>query len=449
VTRVRKPSPDELQVEKIGLGYVGTLVSQGIALSFDRIVESRGEIQGELTVERAPEGHLLRAKFSASSRADRDATARDLGGRSNNIVWRDVLESFCLEVLKSERVGQPFEQVGTEPPAADVDWLLRPLLERGQPTIVFGEGDAGKSTLAAAAAVMVKTGFTTITGWEVTTPGEVLVVDWEDQRLQWNDRVAGYARAMGVAPPSIHYRRGMGTSLPDQLHEIAQHIAQHDVALLIVDSVGLAMPTRGDGADANEAALRLFAALRHLSVTTLLLDHVAGADVGAEKSVLKPYGSVYKKWLARSVWELRAMAPTPDAMHVGLYHSKFNAGPKSQPMGLAIYHGPGEIMLTREDLDMAEANSAIPLHSRIYTLLLAGGKDVRALSEALNEPPNKIRSVLSRMAEMGKVSKLPGKAGIWAALARPSVQAQQEAQQMLRSGVVAAPVGNREEPQWD
>ena len=41
-------------------------------LKLVRALQARGEIVGELTVERAPEGHLLRARFSASSRADRD-----------------------------------------------------------------------------------------------------------------------------------------------------------------------------------------------------------------------------------------------------------------------------------------------------------------------------------------------------------------------------------------
>lgn len=440
MARRRTPDPDELTVERVGLGYVGSLVSQGLTLALDRIVEARGEIVGELTVERAPEGHLLRAKFSASSRMDRDQTAKDLGHRSNNVAWREVLEAFCLRVLEQERAGQPFEEVGTDEPAGDVQWQLYPLLEHGQPTIVFGEGDAGKSTLAAAVAVMVRTGTPAIEGWRVDRPGNVLVVDWEDQRLQWNDRVAGVARGIGLKPPAIFYRRGMGTPLTDQIHELAQHIAQHDVALLIVDSVGLAMPSRGDGADANESALRLFAALRHLSVTTLLLDHVAGVDVGAERTVLKPYGSVYKKWLARSVWEMRALAPSPDAMHVALYHSKFNAGPKSQPVGLAIHHGIGELLFTREDLDAAEANSPIPLHSRIYTLLLTGGKDVRSLGEALNEQPNKLRSVLSRMASMGLVTKLPGKGGIWAAVYRGPSEAQHEAQHVAQPEPAGTPM---------
>ncbi len=446
--RTRDPlidAPGELAVARVGLGYVGTLVEQGLSISFDRIFESRGEVMGELTVERAPEGHLLRAKFSASSRSDRDATARDLGGRSNNVVWRDVLETFCLRVLEAERTGQPFDQVGALPPLAELDWLLRPMLVRGEPTILFGAGDAGKSLFAAACAFMVRTGVQVIGGFAPARPGaEVLVIDWEDQRQQWNDRIAAIAKAAGVEPPQIGYRRGMGVPLTDQLHDLAQHVEQQHVALLIVDSVGLAMPARSDGADANEAALRLFSALRHLSVTTLLIDHIAGADVGQEKLATKPYGSVYKAWMARSVWQLRAGSTTPDGvLHVGLWHTKFNAGPKHASLGLGIHFGPGEILIAREEIEDEELNAAMPLHSRIYNALLMGGKTSAQLAALLDEPGNKVRAVLGRMLDRQMAAQLEGRGRdkVWvvvtgrepaASVGRTST-AQHVEQQVLRS----------------
>jgi hypothetical protein len=234
-----------------------------------------------------------------------------------------------------------------------------------------------------------------------------------------------------IEPPRFCYRQGTGP-LTDQLHEVAQHVAQHGDRLLIVDSVGLAMPSRSDGADANEGALKLFSALRHLGLTTLLIDHVAGADMGREGAVAKPYGSVYKFNLARNIFELRAGAPTPDGTHhLGLYHRKSNRTAKLPPVGVAIHHEPGSIWLEAEELEAAEANAAIPLHSRIHALLLSGGRDVKAIAEAANSQPNTVRAVLSRMQGMGMVTKLPGKNGIWAAVALGRADAaQHEAQRV-------------------
>lgn len=452
MTRGRKPDPDELQVERVGLGYVGTLISEGIVVAFDRIVQARGEVMGELTVERAPEGHLLIAKFSASSRADREQTARDLGGRSNNVVWRDVLEQFCLRVLSEERAGEPFESVGTEPPAPELDWLLRPFLVRGEPTILFGEGDAGKSTIAAAIAVMARTGVPVIEGWQPRRPPSgVLVMDWEGQQRQWNDRIAAAARGVGIEPPQICYRRGMGTALTDQIHDVAQHLAQHKDELLIVDSVGLAEPTRSEGADANESAKRMFSALGHLRVTSLLIDHVAGVDVGADRLAAKPYGSVFKKWLARSVWQLRAGATDPDGtMHVALYHDKFNAGEKHAPMGLSLHRGGGELLFQREEITDERLEAGQPLATRIYALLLAGGKSAPQLAKALDEPGNKIRSVLNRMQKGQYVQRLD-RSDIWVPVAHHQPPgALQSATGATPTATVAPTSGarNEEDEQW-
>lgn len=445
--RRRAPDPDELQVEKVGLGYVGTLVSQGVTLSLDRIYEARGEVVGELTVERAPEGHLLRAKFSASDRRDREQTARDLGTRSNNLVWRDVLEHFCLRVLEGERTGQPFEQVGTAPVAKELDWLLRPFLVRGETTTLFGEGDAGKSTLAALIAVMVRTGGTTLEGWTVARTGGVLIVDYEGQFRQWNDRIAQIARGLGFEPPQVCYRRGMGVPFTDQIHEVAQHVAQHGDELVIVDSVGLAEPTRSDGGDANDATRRLFAALGHLPTTNLLLDHVAGSDLNREERAVKPYGSVYKKWLSRSVWQMRAGSTDPDGtMHVALYQDKFNDDVRwgnGAPMGIRIVRADGEIAFFREEVTDEKLEADKPLSTRVYTALLAGGKTVKKLSEYLGDDDAKVRTALSRLRKQGFVQKLSD--GSWGAVMRDEMPGAQRVTQHVMPASDASSEGGEDQ----
>lgn len=435
--RRRAPDPDELAVERVGLGYVGTLVSQGVTLALDRIYETRGEIVGELTVERAPEGHLLRARFSASSRADREQTAIDLGKRSNNIVWRDVLEQFCLRVLDQERGGQPFIVLGEGDVAEEVLFCMRPILPLSRPVVVFGEGGVGKSTVAAAVAVSVASGLSAVEGWTVEQPGPVLVLDWEADHAEWSMLIASIANGLGIeVPKNIHYRRGTGP-LPDQLPDIAQHVAQHGTVLVIVDSVGLAMPSRAEGADANEGALKLFSALRHLQLTTLLVDHIAGVNMGAERGAPKMYGSVYKWNLARNVFELRAQPDPPEdsAMHVGLYHRKSNRTAKVGPIGLAVHHSPGEILITTEELDSIEANPAIGLASRIHTLLLAGGKTARDIAKAVGSSEGTVRTTLNRLAAEGRVTKLKARQGreiVWAAAVPAGVHLSGEVQHVTQ-----------------
>ena len=108
-------------------------------------------------------------------------------------------------------------------------------------------------------------------------------------------------------------------------------------------------------------------------------------------------------------------------MHVLLTHTKFNAGPKSSPVGLAIYHGSTELAIVREEIPEIEANEAIPLHSRLHTLLLSGGKTVKTLARSTGATEGTVRMTLKRMAEMDMAQQHarhrtedtaePGKAG--------------------------------------
>lgn len=429
--------PDELEVEHVGLGYVGTLMPAGVVFSVDRIVHQRGDLMAELTVERAPEGHVFVGRFNLSDVGERRRTAAYLGERTNNVDWTGALEELCLAVLHGERAGKPFEMLGEHDVAeAEVTYLMAPLLVEGRPNVIYGEGGAGKSTVAAAAALAIASGVAVVPGWVPVDKAGVLIVDWEADLPEWDALISTLAKGRGIRRAEyakrLHYRAGAGP-ITDSLDEIAQHIAQHDVRLLIIDSVGLAMPSRSEGADANEGALKLFSALRILGITTLLIDHVAGVDMGKEGAVPKPYGSVYKYNLGRNLFELRAVPPAPDnVQRVALYHRKANRGPKRDPLGLAMHRGPGELTFQVEEVDGFEANVPIPVHARIERYLGDVGRaTVSDIADAAGVTREAARATLSRMARLGRVTRLPGggRNPSWGLVSnRARLEAQHEAQ---------------------
>ena len=75
----------------------------GWHLEVDRITESRGEMHGELTVIRSPEGHLMRQRINLTSSTARTSPARLLSCRSNHVEWGEVLERFCMQVVDAQR----------------------------------------------------------------------------------------------------------------------------------------------------------------------------------------------------------------------------------------------------------------------------------------------------------------------------------------------------------
>ena len=107
----------------------------------------------------------------------------------------------------------------------------------------------------------------------------------------------------------------MTRPLADDVERLAEVVAEHAIRLAIVDSVGLALGIGREAGDPADAVLRMHQALRHLGVTSVLVDHVAGADIAAGTTAAsRPYGSVYKLNAARDVWGFagstsRGMAP--------------------------------------------------------------------------------------------------------------------------------------------
>ena len=112
---------------------------------------------------------------------------------------------------------------------------------------------------------------------------------------------------------------------------------QHPTALVIFDSVAMAMSgsSTGDGA---EGAIRFFGLLDQLPTTRLLIDHVASDDVKEDEKKgppKKPYGSVFKTNSARNLW---AVTPWESDYSSGitLHHTKTNVMKRLPPMDVSV-----------------------------------------------------------------------------------------------------------------
>lgn len=408
---------DGLTVEHEGLGYRGFYVGEGLGLHVDRITESRGDVSGELTVAVAGQGHLMRARFNLSSMTARASTAKYLQSRvrmggEGRPDWAQVLESFCVQVLDLEREGTDVEVIGQQPPRTAPQFLLEPFLLGGNvSTILYGDGGTGKSTLAACAAVAVASGTTTFAGWKVAKQTDVLVLDWEVDGSDWNDLIALAAEGIGIKPPQIFYK-GCDRSLPSMLHEVAKEVTNREVGLVIVDSVGHAMPSSREGSSAEEGALRLFKALRQIGVPALLIDHKSKGE-----EAKGPYGSVYKMNAARAAWELRAgEEPDDDGdSHLALIHRKHNLTARMKPVGIRLSRSAGHILLRYEDIaDDERLVGAMTIPQRIERVLLRNRPmTLTAIADALGTGTKTVSTSIGRSDRFVKVGK-EGKADLWA-----------------------------------
>lgn len=408
-----------MRAEREGLGYRAAILDEGVSLSIDRIVESRGETYGELTVTRAPEGHLMRSRIALSSSNSRQGAAGYLARRARGPDWVGMLEAFCVDVLSQERQGSPAVPIGRRAPRPQVEFVLEPLLPVGKPTILYGQEGTGKSTLAANIAVAVASGQRTFSRWHVPRPRGVLVLDWEADEADWNDLVAAVAAGNGIEVPETIWHSACARPLTDDVHRVARLVQEHAVGLVIVDSVGLASPSTRDGADAAEGALRLFSGLRALGTTSLLIDHVNKSDESGRNS--RPYGSVYKPALARATYELRAGEQVDDdgTRHLALFHRKGNTTAKQAPVGIAVHRSDTECLLLWEPVELSDEAIAkgATLVDRLKDAMRLGTRTVEELAELTESDNGVIRATLNRHKKLFVAVSKPGeKANSWALL---------------------------------
>lgn len=434
-----------MKVERDGLGYRAAIVSEGISIAVERLTESRGETYGELSVARVPEGHVMRSRLSLTSSGARSGAAGYLARRAGGPDWTAILEDFCVAVLAREREGSPVVKVGKLPPRKSVEFLLDPMLPIGKPTILYGEEGTGKSTLASAIAVAVTTATPTFSRWSVPRQRGVLVLDWEGDGDDWNDLIAACSAGIGIEAPDVLYQACAGP-LTSDIHKVARTIAEHDVGLLIVDSVGMASPNARDGSDASEGAMRLFAGLRALGTTSLLIDHVNKSDNEGRAS--RPYGSVYKPALARATYELRAAEDSDEdgTRHLALFHRKGNQTRRQAPVGIAVHRTESEILLRWEPVMLADAKLAkgATLTDRIRDLLSDGALTVDEIADGTESSAAVIRKVLNRHSDslFVAVTKSGEKAKRWGLRASVTVSRDMS----HRASVTGAPPKGGEPP---
>lgn len=387
-------------------------------LAVDHLVRSRGELHGELRVMcgldgiRARDGNVHQARFNLTSTTARGSLAKHLAARAAHemLDWLDLLEDFCRRVLDAERAGDPIEEVGALPMPLGVATRMDPIMPLGDVTTLYGDGSTGKSTLAAAIAVSVQTGVSVIPGW---TPRKapVLYLDWEAGRESINRRVRGVAMGANIpGPVTISYRNCKRRGpLPGFAEDLAREIDERGFGLVVVDSVGMASGV-GEGGDANETAIRLFAAFGALGTTVLAIDHVNKSDAGRTDRTTRAYGSVYKGLLARATFEIRRGKAADGRWLIAVRNTKFNDADELSDQALKVHHEPdGSIWYERLEAVPQEMRIGEPTIWELAADMLEGGDYSESeIAAAIDRQVPAVRSTLYRVArDQHLVERLP------------------------------------------
>ena len=393
-----------------GLSFVWT--EEQLTIKADRFRNhTDGRVTGELLIQTTCptyDPHLHQAKFNFSDSQPRQRLAKQLGEVYEEAEWTDVLEQVCVYVLKYLRLGEPVKEIWSTDDIAKPQYLLYPIIEKGQPTIIFGDGGSGKSYFGLLIAVTVSL------PWEdnplgliPSRPGHLpLYLDWEADENTLRYRLQKIVTGCELPAVNIHHRF-CSLPLADDIERIRDMIGETKAEFLILDSLGAAA-----GGDLNtaECALRFLAALRQLKVTSFIIAHNSKDMTTNSKSI---FGSVFFRNGARLVDELKScQEPGRAYLEMALFARKANNSGFHKPLGFRLDFEGESVKVTSWDIRTTpELAEHLSLKTRIVTLLRGGAANLKDIAEGLAIPADKrgyLSVTLSRMKTDGQVNKLPG-----------------------------------------
>lgn len=350
--------------------------------------------------------HLLRAQFNLCSLKARADLARLMSERYHEANWDEILEQISVNTLDILRTGEPVQHAGAGTTLREPSYLLRPLLPKGLPTLIYGPGASAKSYIALYLALTIQVPIEDFDWYPIKA--NALYLDYETHFEEIDYRIKKIKNAQGIESDiSIIYRR-QTYPLAGDIEKILEVVDEHQIGFIIVDSLGAAC---GGDLNSAEVATHFFGAIRRLPTTTLMISHVSKNPLTKSRT---PYGSVYFFNFARNVFEVKKIQEAgADDISVGLFHRKSNLGKLHHPIGLRIEFGVDTTRFTRQDIrDIPEFREALTNAQRIELLLGAGPLAQADIAEELDLSNDVARITLNRMEEKGKIIKVGNQWGL-------------------------------------
>ena len=352
--------------------------------------DSRRTVTADIRITARPEGHIHMTRLNLLTTRGRNDVARYARERcQRGRDWDAIIEQLCVMTLDHYRVGEPIINLGEVNPPTEPVYRFKPFVVDGEPTIIYGEGGIGKSYLAAYMAAMVDQNLSVDT-FEAM-PGKVLYLDFETRSDVAARRLQAITRGFGFGGVTNVIYRFCHQSLPAEIGEVQRICAEHNVALLIIDSAG---PACGGDPETASSAIAYFTALRSLRIASITIAHRSkGGSVG-------PFGSVYWVNYPRMSYELKkSQEVESDIMHVALLHRKVNDGRLQQPISFRIqFHDSGAVTVASEPLeDVPEFVEELPIADQcVLALREHGPKSVKELVEITGLQSRSVSVMLSR-----------------------------------------------------
>ena len=306
----------------------------------------RKEADGALHVERYPSGKLAANCKHDNCPIRSAADSRDPTESGWKEVRRRVDPDYNPRAAENgdhdSRLLRDRDAVRSRPQAVPLwgfekppplIWTVSGFLPSGFVTLLAADGGTGKSYLAIYLAIMVCLGLPFM--GLATVRGRVLYVDYELDEDEQKRRVCRVLAGLGMTPDDprlegrFYYYRPRSPLSSEAAHEeVVGLIREHEISLVILDSLSIGM---GADAASQQDVTRIMQRFRDWG-TVFAIDHVSGQAARGNQSRARPFGSVFKRNVARSTFTL---ARADGGGHL-LTSDKANFGPQQDLLCYAV-----------------------------------------------------------------------------------------------------------------
>jgi hypothetical protein len=397
----------ELEVAELGDDLVFRVPALSTEVHMAAVHSGSDGLKAEATV--SVESRMIHwGSLNLASTPGRVGLARKLTETCPEVPWAGVLERVCRHTALHRRQGAPL--VAVEPaPMPPLRYLLAPLAEAEATTILYADGDSGKGWVACLMLIAVVTG-ERIAGLVPSgaLDGAAAYLDYESEEAIFRGRLYALTQSLGLTlPPRVFYRR-MTRPFSEDAAWLRSEFARQRVRYFTLDSLTVASGSEPEGTDAS---IRTMSALHSFTGTTrTVLAHLSKAAAEQARGSTRPFGSVFNRNLARSLWELRRSDEAEDLV-ISFAHRKHNNTPRPEPPFCLRFRAlpDGTTAVTCTDLTQApDLLARAPLPQQLRAALANGAKTIPALALELDAKEDSVDKAVRRLSKAGVTVQLPG-----------------------------------------
>ena len=281
----------------------------GITITFEKLREEKTGLtaKGIYYFVRSPDDFdvLDSGNINFDASPTRKTQAKTLFGKYSSISldeWHNRLLTVQRESEKYFYNGgvDVFDLSTVEPDLDSNPALLAPFIAKSGITLIYADSSAGKSMFVLAAALSVATGIQFLEK-PPEEQGNVLYLDYEDTKETLAERSSALLAGQQLYefPADKFFYASMEKSLANQEIFIRKLVRDHDIKLVIIDSLSLAA---GDPTEVTNVH-NVITACRRLKRPVVLIHHISNEAVKEVKARNKrPYGSTFSRAWARKLW---------------------------------------------------------------------------------------------------------------------------------------------------